>query len=161
VAAVPGLALLTHHGEVGSRAAILVELPARAHVDLVSVYAFPATVSVLGAILAFAAGVLLARMPESTARMSGKYDNPVFRRAAAAEQVAQQRAHTASGEHNAPAGGNGTAAGEHGAVRGEQDAKSPASQPDSASGQPLSERVLWDALDAGADPTDDEAGRDR
>ncbi|MGF6881156.1 putative membrane protein (TIGR02234 family) [Nocardia sp. GAS34] len=164
VAAVPGVALLTHHGAVGSRAATLVDLPARAHVDLVRVYAFPATLSVLGAIIAFAAGVLLARMPESTARMSGKYDNPVFRRAAAAEQVARRRAaatDSSPGEGAAASAEHGGATTGAAAAPGTSAAESAAPQPDSAPAQPLSERVLWDALDAGADPTDDEAGRDR
>jgi len=167
VAAVPGLALLTHHGEGGSRAATLAELPARARVDVVSVYAFPATLTVLGAILAFAAGVLLARMPEGTARMSGKYDNPVFRRAAAAEQVARQRAaasarnDSASGDSDPASNERGAASADDGAPPGKFAAKPAAPQPGSEPAQPLSERVLWDALDAGADPTDDEAGRDR
>ena len=89
----------------------------------------------LGAIAAFVAGVLLARMPETAARMSGKYDNPVFRRAAAAEQVAGRR--RAAPPRRAP----------------EQAASSEPGE--------LSQRVLWDALDAGADPTDDEPRADR
>lgn len=164
VAAVPGLALLTHHGQVGARAAVLAELPVRARVDVVSVAAFPATVTVLGAILAFAAGVLLARMPESTARMSGKYDNPVFRRASAAEQVARQRAariDSVSGDSDPASDKSAASSTEEGAARGSSPAKPVVSQTGSAPTQPLSERVLWDALDAGADPTDDEAERDR
>lgn len=136
-AAVPGLALLTHHGDLAARAAKLAELPARAQVDQVSSAPLPALLSLLGAVAAFAAGVLLARMPESTARLSGKYDNPVFRRRAAAEQVQRHARQTGD------ASKDGTA------------------QPDSAANGPLSERVLWDALDAGADPTEDEPRRDR
>ncbi|MQY21195.1 TIGR02234 family membrane protein [Nocardia macrotermitis] len=149
VAAVPGFALLTHHGRTSERAATLAQLPARAHVDHVVTAGFPAALSLIGAVLAFVAGLLLARMPEATARMSGKYDNPVFRRAAAAEQVARQRDNradtpSATSEHT-PSGTSETAA--------------PQASP--AANQPLSERVLWDALDAGADPTDDGAERDR
>ncbi|RDI49721.1 TIGR02234 family membrane protein [Nocardia mexicana] len=129
VAAVPGFALVTGRGKLGERAATLAELPARAQVDQVTSAAFPAVLSLVGAVAAFGAGVLLARMPEETARLSGKYDNPVFRRAAAADQVAAQQA------------------------------KPAASQPDSAASDQLSERVLWDALDAGTDPTDDQPGR--
>lgn len=149
VAAVPGFALLTHHGKTAERAATLAQLPARAHVDHVTTAAFPAVLSLIGALLAFAAGVLLARMPEATARLSGKYDNPVFRRAAAAEQVARQRGNVA--ESSSANSGQASA----GAV------ESGAPQAGSASKEPLSERVLWDALDAGADPTDDGAERDR
>lgn len=142
VAAVPGLALLTRHGTIAERAARLAELPARAHVDAATAATFPAALSVVGALAAFAAGVLLARMPETTARMSGKYDNPVFRRAAAAEQVAELRR---TGETDADAPATATP-------------KSTPHTPEPESGE-LSQRVLWDALDAGADPTDDEPGR--
>lgn len=147
VAAVPGLALLTQHGKLAERAARLAELPARAHVDAATAATFPAALSVVGALAAFAAGVLLARMPETTARMSGKYDNPVFRRAAAAEQVAELRR---TGEAESAAKGADT-------PRPATPA-SPPQTPEPESGE-LSQRVLWDALDAGADPTDDEAGR--
>ncbi|WP_280362716.1 TIGR02234 family membrane protein [Nocardia wallacei] len=137
VAAVPGFALLTGHTATAERAARLAELPARAHVDQVTTSTFPAVLTLLGALAAFVAGVLLARMPETTARLSGKYDNPVFRRAAAADQVAAQQARErAAGDATTAASGTGSTA------------------PDQ-----LSERVLWDALDAGTDPTDDEPGR--
>jgi uncharacterized membrane protein (TIGR02234 family) len=133
VAVVPGFALLTHHGKTAERAAALAELPARAHVDYVAIATGPALVSVLGAVVAFVAGVLLARMPQAAAGLSGKYDNPVFRRAAAVRQVTERSSRL-------PAVG---------ASSGQ------APQPDSRTPGELSERVLWDALDAGADPTDD------
>ncbi|WP_328411589.1 TIGR02234 family membrane protein [Nocardia sp. NBC_00403] len=129
VTAVPAFALLTESGAMAARAGTLAELPGRATVTEVVTAPFPAVVALLGALAAFTAGVLLARMPQEAAQLSGKYDNPVFRRAAATEQVTQRRA------EDAAAGAN------------------------SASGQ-LSERVLWDALDAGTDPTE-EAGSPR
>ncbi|AHH17244.1 hypothetical protein NONO_c24480 [Nocardia nova SH22a] len=133
VTVIPGAALLTQHAKIAERAATLAELPARAHVDQATASAFPAVLSVVGGVAAFVAGVLLARMPETAARMSGKYDNPVFRRAAAAEEVAGRRTDAAA---------------------------APGQTPPQEPGE-LSQRVLWDALDAGADPTDDEprAGR--
>lgn len=121
VAAVPAFALLTNSGKIAERAAKLAELPARAQVGEATTSIFPAVLALLGALAAFAAGGLLARMPQETARMSGKYDNPAFRRAAATEQVTKQRT-------------------EVGAEPGSPQ---------------LSERVLWDALDAGTDPTED------
>ncbi|MFG1797275.1 TIGR02234 family membrane protein [Nocardia sp. NPDC049149] len=121
VAAVPAFALLTNSGKIADRAANLAELPARAQVGEATTAALPAVLALLGALAAFAAGALLTRMPQDTARLSGKYDNPVVRRAAAAEQVSQQ-------QH--------TEAATLGATQ-------------------LSERVLWDALDAGTDPTED------
>ncbi|WP_378739580.1 TIGR02234 family membrane protein [Nocardia brasiliensis] len=124
VAAVPAFALLTNSGKIAERAAKLAELPARAQVGAATTSALPAVLALLGALAAFAAGGLLARMPQETARLSGKYDNPVFRRAAATEQVTQRRTEAAT----------------------------PGAEPNSAQ---LSERVLWDALDAGTDPTED------
>ncbi|MET9029071.1 TIGR02234 family membrane protein [Nocardia sp. NPDC004168] len=121
VAAVPAFALLTDSGKTAERAAKLAELPARAQVETATTSAFPAVLALLGAIAAFGAGALLARMPAETARLSGKYDNPVFRRAAATAEVTQRRAQS----------------------------------PDDRSAPQLSERVLWDALDAGTDPTDE------
>ncbi|MGK8524668.1 TIGR02234 family membrane protein [Nocardia asteroides] len=124
VAAVPAFALLTNSGKVAERAAKLAELPARAQVESATATAFPAVLALLGAIAAFGAGALLARMPAETARLSGKYDNPVFRRAAATAEVTQRRAQS----------------------------------PDDRSSAQLSERVLWDALDAGTDPTEEPPG---
>ncbi|WP_051022327.1 TIGR02234 family membrane protein [Nocardia pneumoniae] len=121
VAAVPAFALLTDSGAIGERAAKLAELPARAQVQEATTSAFPAVLALLGAIAAFGAGVLLARMPAETARLSGKYDNPVFRRAAATAEVTQRRAQS----------------------------------PKQGSEPQVSERVLWDALDAGTDPTEE------
>ncbi|WP_433755986.1 TIGR02234 family membrane protein [Nocardia sp. CA-135398] len=123
VTAVPAFALLTRSGAAATRAATLAELPGRATVTDVVTSQFPAVLSLLGALAAFVAGVLLARMPQDAARLSGKYDNPVFRRAAATEQVTRQRTDEAVGD----------------------------------TGQ-LSERVLWDALDAGTDPTEQADG---
>ncbi|WP_245722081.1 TIGR02234 family membrane protein [Nocardia crassostreae] len=128
VEAVPAYALLREAGKTGERAARLAELRTWEHAGEVDTFTLPAVLTLLGAVAAFTAGVLLTRMPADSARMSGKYDNPVFRKAEAAEQVA---------EHHAV----GRAA-ESGSQR--------------AAGEPLSGRVLWDALDAGADPTDDE-----
>ncbi|MBF6480417.1 Trp biosynthesis-associated membrane protein, partial [Nocardia cyriacigeorgica] len=119
VVAVPALALLTGSGATSQRAATLAELPARAQVEQVSTSAAPAVLTMAGALAAFAAGVLLARMPKDSAQLSGKYDTPVARRAAATDLVAG---------------------------RGE------ASDP---TAPPVTERVLWDALDAGTDPTED------
>ncbi|PPJ26107.1 TIGR02234 family membrane protein [Nocardia nova] len=155
VAAVPGLALLTQHGKIAERAARLAELPARAHVDAATAATFPAALSVVGALAAFAAGVLLARMPETTARMSGKYDNPVFRRAAAAEHVAEVRR---TGDAELRRTGDTESATEATDAPRTATPKSSPHTPEPESGE-LSQRVLWDALDAGADPTDDEPGR--
>lgn len=118
VSAVPALALLTGSGATEQRAADLAGLPGRARVtELVTANA-PAALTLAGALAAFGAGLLLARMPAEARQLSGKYDNPATRKAAATQAVQE------------PTGG------------------------------PLPERVLWDALDAGADPTAAEPGAD-
>ncbi|NEW46413.1 TIGR02234 family membrane protein [Nocardia cyriacigeorgica] len=125
VVAVPALAVLTGSGATSQRAATLAELPGRAQVDEVTTSALPAILTMVGALAAFAAGVLLARMPKESAPLSGKYDTPVVRRAAATDLV------TGRGPDD-----DGTAA-------------------------PVTERVLWDALDAGTDPTEDRPNHGR
>ncbi|MEV6773048.1 TIGR02234 family membrane protein [Nocardia sp. NPDC051030] len=128
VSAVPAYALLMGQGKTVERAGRLAELRTWEHADKADTSSLPAVLTLIGAVAAFAAGVLLTRMPAESARMSGKYDNPVFRKSAAAEQVAEHHAHAQGGESGSQSG--------------------PREQ--------LSGRVLWDALDAGADPTDDE-----
>ncbi|MCP2292469.1 trp region conserved hypothetical membrane protein [Nocardia amikacinitolerans] len=117
VTAVPAFALLTGQGATAERAAALAELPGRATVTEVTTAPLPAVLTLAAAFAAFAAGVLLARMPRESGRLSGKYESPVVRREAATEEVTKRRAADSSGQ--------------------------------------LSERVLWDALDAGTDPTED------
>ncbi|MBF6358073.1 TIGR02234 family membrane protein [Nocardia higoensis] len=117
VTAVPAFALLTGSGATAERAGALAELPGRATVTEVQTSTLPAVVTVLAALCAFGAGLLLARMPRETTGPAGRYDAPGARKAAAAEAVAEQR---------------------------------------SQDGSALSERVLWDALDAGEDPTEDD-----
>ncbi|MGW5752686.1 TIGR02234 family membrane protein [Nocardia rhamnosiphila] len=113
VTAVPALALITGSGATEQRAAALAELPGRAQVQELVTAPGAAVLALAGAVAAFGAGLLLARMPAGAKQLSGKYDAPATRKAAATRAVQE-----------------GTAGG------------------------PLPERVLWDALDAGADPTD-------
>lgn len=116
-AAVPPIALLTGTSATGDRAATLADLPGRADVVDVQTFGLPAAVALVGAVLAFAAGVLLTRKPPATAGLSSRYDPPAARRARATRQVADEAGGTTK---------NST-----------------------------SQRTLWDALDAGHDPTED------
>lgn len=121
-AAVPPVALLAGTGPTNDRAASLAELPGRAEVTQLQTYSFPAILALVGAALAFVAGLLLTRKPPTEPTMGAKYDAPAARRADATRRVAE----------------------------------ADAAETGQASGQ-LSERTLWDALDAGEDPT---AGRE-
>lgn len=107
VAAVPGFALVSGHARTAERAARVADLPVGTVVAHVTTSGCAIWLSLVGAAFAFAAGVQLARQPRPGV---DKYENPAFRREAAAQQ-------------HAPA-------------------------------EELAQRVLWDALDAGADPTD-------
>ncbi|MTE13910.1 TIGR02234 family membrane protein [Nocardia aurantiaca] len=127
VAAVPAFWLLMHRGNTAERAARLAELRVFEHGGAVQVATLPEWLALLGAIAAFGAGLLLVRMPAESARMSGKYENPAVRKSEAA-RVAERHVR------------------ERGAESGSQ----------AKSEEQLSGRVLWDALDEGVDPTDDE-----
>ncbi|MGV9411460.1 TIGR02234 family membrane protein [Nocardia sp. NPDC003693] len=128
VAAVPAYAVIQGEGRTAERAAQLAGLRDWEHAGSVQTGTLPAVLTLLGAVAAFAAGVLLARMPAESAQLSGKYDNPVFRKSEAAERVAEHRAETRAAESTSQDPADAT----------------------------LSGRVLWDALDAGTDPTDDD-----
>ncbi|MGV9667047.1 TIGR02234 family membrane protein [Nocardia niigatensis] len=130
VSAVPGYALLMHKGTT-DRATRLAELHGGDHAGAVTTSTLPAVVALAGAVAAFVAGLLLVRQSSGTTRMSGKYDSPAARKLSAAEQVA---AH-------------------HARVRDPESGSHPAADTQ------LSGRVLWDALDEGVDPTDDETNR--
>ncbi|WP_433561857.1 TIGR02234 family membrane protein [Nocardia sp. CA-151230] len=127
VSAVPAYALLMHKG-TADRATRLAELHGGDHAGAVTTSTLPAVVSLAGAVAAFVAGLLLVRQSSGTTRMSGKYDSPAARKLSAAEQVAAHQARVQDHESGTPARAD----------------------------KQLSGRVLWDALDEGVDPTDDE-----
>ncbi|AOW94692.1 hypothetical protein BFN03_09165 [Rhodococcus sp. WMMA185] len=108
-AAVPAILLLMV-GASYDEAGRLAELPARAVVQSVDIYAAPAILVLVGALAALAAAAELMSRPRAEAGLSSRYDSPGARRAAAEK--------------------GGTAA-----------------------DGPVTQRALWDALDAGEDPT--------
>ncbi|QNG18588.1 TIGR02234 family membrane protein [Rhodococcus triatomae] len=113
-AAVPALTLLAS-GAPDERVAQLAELPGRAEVHSVVVHPLGAVLVVVGAVIALAAALALARRPRASGGLSSKYDAPAARRAAAT----------------------------------------------AVTDEPVTQRMMWDALDAGDDPTvesDDGAG---
>ncbi|TSD98155.1 TIGR02234 family membrane protein [Skermania sp. ID1734] len=124
IAAVPALAsLFTSLSAV--RAKQLADLPARATVTSVQAHPLPAVLVLVGAVIAFAAGMLLVRKPLPDAGLSAKYANPATRRAAAVRATSMQE-------------------------RSPRERVAPDRTGDRT---PPSERTLWDAIDAGEDPT--------
>ncbi|QLY33739.1 TIGR02234 family membrane protein [Nocardia huaxiensis] len=139
VAAVPAYALLRGEGRTAERAATLADLRSWEVAEKIQTSAFPAWLSIAGALAAFAAALLLVRMPVEAVKAPGKYDNPAARKAAATDAVAAAAADRGTEAH---AEARDTISGSQ---RGSRDQ--------------LSGRVLWDALDEGVDPTDDETNR--
>ncbi|MBL1077922.1 TIGR02234 family membrane protein [Nocardia sp. 2] len=139
VTAVPAYALLRGEGKTAERAATLADLRSWEIAEKVQTTALPAWISLAGALAAFAAALLLVRMPVEAVEAPGKYDNPAARKSAAADAVAAAVAERGT-EHHAEA--QDTAPASHGGAK-----------------EQLSGRVLWDALDEGVDPTDDETNR--
>ncbi|MBF6176986.1 TIGR02234 family membrane protein [Nocardia otitidiscaviarum] len=156
VAAVPEYALLRGEGQLAERAGRLAELRDWEHVVSTQTATAPAAVALVGAVAAFLAGVLLVRMPSDTGRLSGKYDNPAVRRSAAAAEVAQRRA-AQTDQRRAAQTDQRRAAQTDQRRAGETDQRRAESASQPAPGEQLSGRVLWDALDAGDDPTDEAA----
>lgn len=132
-AAVPAVGLLVTAVDPG-RAAALAELPDRAEVVSADASRWPAALAVLGSLAALAGAVAIARAARGARGLSARYDAPAVRRARA--EQASATAVTAATD------GSGDGSGD---VSGD-----------------VSERALWDALDAGQDPTaPDPSGPDR
>ncbi|WP_037141946.1 TIGR02234 family membrane protein [Rhodococcoides fascians] len=107
-----------------ARAADLAELPGRADVVGAEAFTLPAVVALVGALCAALAAVMLLRKPTARKVLSSKYDAPAARR----EEVARRASAAASSATDRAASND--------------------------EGEDLTERMLWDALDAGEDPTD-------
>ncbi len=135
VAVAPAISLLTGEGGV-TYAAKAIDLPGRYQVTSIQTHGWSAAVVFIGGLVAVAAAVMILRAARGAVGMSSKYKSPAARRADLEKQIFAERDRTT---------GPGTGA----AV--ETDALV-ASSPDDAGGG-LNERMLWDALDSGADPT--------
>ncbi|MFW0792956.1 TIGR02234 family membrane protein [Gordonia sp. CPCC 205515] len=136
VAAIPAISLLTSsaNADYAARAA---NLPGRFQVLLITTNPWAAVVVLVGSACAVAAGVFLMRVAGGTG-MSSKYTTPGARRDELERQIFaehEQRKNAASDA--APPSGSGE------------------------TGAPANERMMWDALDTGIDPTaPDEVGPD-
>jgi uncharacterized membrane protein (TIGR02234 family) len=133
VSVLPVISLLTGD-DPGAYAARSIDLAGRYQVASVDTRPWVAIVVVLGAVLAVSAATVLLRVARGATSMSSRYRSPAARRAELEETVFAERA---AAERQTPS----TAATTSG------DAPADASEQ-------VTERMLWDALDTGADPTD-------
>ncbi|GAA2069747.1 TIGR02234 family membrane protein [Williamsia deligens] len=142
VSILPVISLLTGN-DPGAYAARSIDLAGRYQVASVDTHPWVAAVVVLGAVLALAGATMLLRVARGGTAMSSRYKTPAARRAELEETVFAER--EARRDDTAPelsAPSSPTAA---------------AGTADGADG--VTERMLWDALDTGADPTDPRATR--
>ena len=149
LAAFPAISLVMG-GTNDTYAATAAGLNDRYVVQLVTTNSWVAAVVLLGSLCAVAAGVLLMRVA-SGAGMSSKYKTPAARREELERQIFAEHkrrtaAHTADGEHPST---STAASGQPADADGRSASDGTAEQPDTPN-----ERVLWDALDTGIDPTD-------
>lgn len=135
VAAVPAISLLSSgaNADYASRAA---NMPGRFDILLVTTNTWAAVVVLAGAVCAVTAGVFLVRVAGGGTRMSSKYTTPAARRDELERQIfadheKRKAAEAAASSDSAPEEDRGNA------------------------GAPANERMMWDALDTGIDPTQD------
>ncbi|MBE7160210.1 MAG: TIGR02234 family membrane protein [Williamsia herbipolensis] len=131
VSVLPVISLLTGD-DPGAYAARSIDLAGRYQVASVDTRPWVAIVVVLGAVLAVSAATVLLRVARGATSMSSRYRSPAARRAELEETVFAERA---AAERQDP---SATTTGDAPADPSEQ----------------VTERMLWDALDTGADPTD-------
>lgn len=133
VSVLPVISLLTGD-DPGAYAARSIDLAGRYQVASVDTRPWVAIVVVLGAVLAVSAATVLLRVARGATSMSSRYRSPAARRAELEETVFAERA---AAERQTPSAA-ATTSGDAPADPSEQ----------------VTERMLWDALDTGADPTD-------
>jgi uncharacterized membrane protein (TIGR02234 family) len=141
----PAITLLTGDDHT-SYAAKVIDMPARYQALEVNTSTVPGIIVLLGALAAVAGSVVMLQTAARDAPMSSKYKSPAARRAELEEQVFAQRA-TEQGKDRASRPDAQTSAGQTPAADAPAD------------GAPNNERMLWDALDTGDDPTIDPADR--
>lgn len=148
VVMIPAISLLTS-GDNTSYAAKAIEIPARYQVLQMTTNSWSAVVAILGGLCAIVAAISILRVGRTGTSMSSKYLSPGARRAELERQVFADRAaapDTVAGDGRESARVARDDSAEHAG-----DAESTAA---SGSGTDLNERMLWDALDTGEDPTD-------
>lgn len=146
LAAFPALSVMTSSPD-SLYAARAIDLPDRFVVRLTTTHGWVAAVVLLGTLCCVAAGVLLLRTA-SGAGMSSKYRTPAARRDELEREIfadhERRKAAEAAGSDAAARPGSGSST-------GAADGSERTGAPDA---QPVNERMMWDALDTGIDPTD-------
>ncbi|MBJ7291684.1 TIGR02234 family membrane protein, partial [Williamsia sp.] len=134
----PAISLLTGDSG-GTYAAQAIDLPGRYQVTSIETHPGAAVLVFVSGLFAVAAAVVIMRAARGAVGLSSKYKSPAARRADLEEQIFADRSTTTGDTDPGP---DPTPA--HG------DDPAPATDGD---GGGLNERMLWDALDSGADPT--------
>ncbi|MDY6811435.1 MAG: TIGR02234 family membrane protein [Actinomycetota bacterium] len=143
LSAIPALSLITG-GADSDYAASAADIPGRFQVLLITTVDWAAAVVLLGSLCAVLAGVLLMRVAGGASGMSSKYRTPGARREELERQIFAE--HENRKQHSD--GVEATAA------PGADIPPSAESDPGGNDAPPANERMMWDALDTGIDPTD-------
>ncbi|AZG43771.1 TIGR02234 family membrane protein [Gordonia insulae] len=147
LAAIPAISLITG-GADSDYASDAADIPGRFQVLLITTNSWAAVVVLVGAVCAVLAGVLLLRVARGATGMSSKYKTPGARRAELEQQIFADH-------ERKTAGAAGVAgAGEPGGDRNDGPSADSGSARPGNEGPPANERMMWDALDTGIDPTD-------
>ncbi|GAA3690954.1 TIGR02234 family membrane protein [Gordonia hankookensis] len=139
LAAIPAISLMTGGADSGY-AADAANLPGRFQVLLITTNSWAAVVALAGTVCAVLAGVLLLRVAGG-AGMSSKYKSPGARRAELERQIFAEHERT-TGATTGTATTGDTASDDASRADGRNE------------GPAANERMMWDALDTGIDPTD-------
>lgn len=116
------------------------ELRAGSVVTASQTHPAPVVLAVIGGVLAAAAGLALIVRPRPRRALPSKYETPAARRDSVRKAMAERRGRGRSGAKDA---GTGAAGGGDGGDDGG-----------------MTQRLMWEALDTGDDPTDDAAPAD-
>lgn len=133
LSAFPAISLLTGGTDAGY-AADAGDIPDRYQVLLVTTDAWSGVVVLVGTVCAVLAAILLLRIANGAAGMSTKYTTPAARREELERQI--------FADHDR----------RKAAAAGPVEQQAPA--PEQAAEAPPNERMMWDALDTGIDPTE-------
>ncbi|ROZ88831.1 TIGR02234 family membrane protein [Gordonia sp. OPL2] len=172
LAAIPAISLVTG-GADSDYASDAADIPGRFQIILITTNSWAAVVVLAGTVCAVLAGILLLRVAGGVSGMSSKYKTPGARREELERQIfadhdkrksAAAEASTTGPAAGRPASQDATRASDwdHAADGTPDTTTGPSSAGNDA--PPANERMLWDALDTGIDPTevpDDDHGEER